>query len=205
MSSGPDGAQEAAAEAMRSNASLLRGLSLCCVFGLGGWVSSGPGWSTGSSSRGDEEQSFSLKVSLSLSAVFLAWLGGCHPGPDGAQEAAAEATRSNASLLRCLSVCVVCLAWVGGCRPGSDGAQEAAAEAMRSNASLLRCLSLCVWCVWLGWVGVIRARMEHRKQVFETKKCSLHVKTFRLADSTVAFVTVVDALEDIHFFLSDFM
>ena len=65
------------------------------MFGLGGWVSSGPGWGTGSSSRGDEEQRFSLKV------------------------------------------------------------------------------------------------------------CSLHVKTFLLADSTVAFGTVVDALEDIHFLLSD--
>jgi len=67
-----------------------------------------------------------------------------------------------------LLVLCLCLAWVWGCHPGSDGAQEAAAEATRSNASLLRCLSLSLslslWCVWLGWVGVVRARMEHRKQ-----------------------------------------
>ena len=63
-----------------------------------------------------------------------------------------------------LLVLCLCLAWVCGCHPGPDGAQEAAAEAMRSNASLLRCLSLCVMCVWLGWVGAIRARMEHKKQ-----------------------------------------
>ena len=31
-----------------------------------------------------------------------AWVCGCHPGPDGAQEAAAEAMRSNGSLLRCV-------------------------------------------------------------------------------------------------------
>ena len=62
---------------------------------------------------------------LLVLCLCLAWVCGCHPGPDGAQEAAAEAMRSNASLLRCLSLCVVCLAWVGGCHPGPDGAQEA--------------------------------------------------------------------------------
>ncbi len=65
-----------------------------------------------------------------------------------------------------LLVLCLCLAWVCGCHPGPDGAQEAAAEAKRSKASLLRCLSLSLslWCFWLGWVGVVRARMEHRKQ-----------------------------------------
>ncbi len=33
---------------------------------------------------------------------WVAWVGGCHPGRDGAQEAAAEAMRSNGSLLRCV-------------------------------------------------------------------------------------------------------
>ena len=143
------------------------------VFGLGVWVSSGPGWSTGSSSRGDEEQRFSLKVSLSVCGVF--GLGG----------------------------------WVSSGPGWSTGSSSRGDEEQRF--SLKVSLSVCGVFGLGGWVlsrpgwSTRSSSRGDEEQRFSLKVCSLHVKAFLLADSTVAFGTVVDALEDIHFFLSDLM